>query len=319
MDIMEELSKIGIVPVIAIDDAKKAVPLAKALISGGIPCAEVTFRTEAGEEAIRNMATMCPEMLVGAGTVLNVEKAKKAVEAGAKFVVSPGYNDEVVKWCVDKNIPCMPGCANPSEMTKAYNMGLKVVKIFPAENLGGLDYIKACGAALPLKFMPTGGINTKNLSSYASSDKIFACGGTWMVKKDMIEAENWDEITKICKEAIRELLGFTLAHIGINNENKDESYKLTNILSKTFGIPILEKSSSYFVGTMFESMNLKGHGRLGHIGISTNNVDRAVYHMKKWGIEFDESTIKVDDKTKKLKLIYIKGEFGGFEIHLVQK
>lgn len=319
MDIMDELSKIGIVPVIAIDDANKAVPLAKALIAGGIPCAEVTFRTEAGEEAIRNMVAGCPEMLVGAGTVLNVEKAKKAVDAGAKFIVSPGYNDEVVKWCVDNNIPCMPGCANPSEMTKAYNMGLKVVKIFPAEILGGLDYIKACGAALPLKFMPTGGINTKNLSSYAASDKIFACGGTWMVKKDMIEREEWDEITKICKDAIRELLGFTLAHIGINNENKDESYKLTNVLSKTFDIPIIEKSASYFAGTMFESMNLKGHGRLGHIGISTNNVDRAIYHMKKWGIEFDDSTIKLDEKTKKIKLIYIKGEFGGFEIHLSQK
>lgn len=319
MDVMKTLFDIGIVPVIAIDDANKAVPLAKALIKGGLPCAEVTFRTEAGKDAIKNMVKECPDILVGAGTILNIEKAKEAVDAGAKFIVSPGLNVELVKWCIDNNIPCMPGCSNPTEMTTAYNFGLKVAKVFPAENLGGINYIKACGAALPLKFMPTGGVNTKNLPDYAENDKIFACGGTWMVKKDMIENEQWDEITNICKEAVKTMLGFVIMHVGINCNNKNESLSLVKLLSATFGIPMKEGNSSNFVGTMIEATNAIGRGKNGHIAIGTYNLDRAIYHMKSWGVKFDESSRKVDDKTGNTKVIYLADEFGGFAIHLVKR
>ncbi|MCQ2609185.1 MAG: bifunctional 4-hydroxy-2-oxoglutarate aldolase/2-dehydro-3-deoxy-phosphogluconate aldolase [Lachnospiraceae bacterium] len=318
MDIMRTLSDIGIVPVIAMEDAEKAVPLAKALIAGGLPCAEVTFRTAAGEQVIKNMTKNCPDMLVGAGTILTMDQLKRALDAGAKFIVSRGLNEEIVKYCVDNNIPCMPGTADPSEMTKAYNMGLKVVKLFPAENLGGIDYIKACGAALPLRYMPTGGVNTKNLISYAKEEKIFACGGTWMVKKDMIEAEKWDEITKICKEAVQVLLGFSMKHIGINCNDKNESDALSKNIAGIFHIPFIEKSASNFAGTMFETMNAVGRGTKGHIAIGTNNVDRAIYHMKSWGVKFDESSRKVDEKTGFTKLIYIQDEIAGFGIHLIK-
>lgn len=318
MDVLKTLSDIGIIPVIAMDDSEKAVPLAKALIAGGLPCAEVTFRTAAGEQVIRNMTKSCPDMLVGAGTVLTMEQLKRALDAGAKFIVSPGINEEVVKYCVDHDIPCTPGTANPSEMIKCYNMGLKVVKLFPAENLGGIEYIKACGAAIPLRFLPTGGVNTKNIVNYAKEEKIFACGGTWMVKKDMIEAEKWDEITKICKEAVNALLGFSIKHIGINCNDKKESDTLAKSLCDTFHLPFVEKSASNFAGAAVETMNSIGRGTKGHIAIGTNNVDRAIYHMKSWGVKFDESTRKVDEKTGFTKMIYIQEEFGGFGIHLVK-
>ena len=188
-DILKQIYSIGIVPVIALEDAKDAEPLAKALIEGGLPCAEVTFRTAAAEESIRIMADKFPEMLVGAGTVLTTEQVDRAVNAGAKFIVSPGLNPEVVKYCVSKNIPVTPGCANPSDVEQAISCGLEVVKFFPAEAAGGIAMIKAMAAPYTnIKFMPTGGINAKNINDYLSFNKIIACGGSWMVKSDLIKA-----------------------------------------------------------------------------------------------------------------------------------
>jgi 2-dehydro-3-deoxyphosphogluconate aldolase/(4S)-4-hydroxy-2-oxoglutarate aldolase len=201
--ILEQLGIIGIVPVIAISDAEKAVPLAKALLKGGIPCAEVTFRTAEGEESIRRIAAEVPEILVGAGTVLSIKQVDSAVTAGAKFIVSPGLNPEVVRYCVEKGIPIAPGCATPSDMEAAMALGLDVVKFFPAEQAGGLDYIKSVSAPYAgLRFMPTGGISTANIEKYAAFDKVLACGGSWMVKKELIDSGNFDEITRLCGEAV---------------------------------------------------------------------------------------------------------------------
>ncbi|MDE6454490.1 MAG: bifunctional 4-hydroxy-2-oxoglutarate aldolase/2-dehydro-3-deoxy-phosphogluconate aldolase, partial [Dysosmobacter sp.] len=175
--ILKTVSDIGIIPVIAIEDAGKAVPLARALTAGGLPAAEVTFRTAAGEEAIRRIAQNCPEVLVGAGTVLNLDQCGRALAAGAKFIVSPGYNEELVNYCVEKGVPVFPGCVNASDMTRAVNAGLKVVKFFPAEQSGGVAFLKALAPVLPLNFMPTGGVNTKNLLDYLSFERIAACGG----------------------------------------------------------------------------------------------------------------------------------------------
>ena len=317
-EVMKTLEGIGIVPVIVLDDKKYALPLAKALLSGGIGAAEVTFRTSAGPDAIKEITSECPEMLVGAGTVLTVEKCKEAIASGAKFIVSPGFNREVVKYCLDNDIPVLPGCSNPSEMTEAYNLGLKVVKLFPAENLGGIEYIKSCGAAIPLRFMPTGGVNTKNLEQYAVSEKIFAVGGTWMVKKDLINMEMWDEITKICREAIATLLGFEVRHIGLNANDEGEATELSENFARVLGVKTHSTSSSKFAGNLVEVMNTKARGTHGHIAIATNKIEAAEYHMKKWGATFDESSRKVDAKGR-TKLIYMNNEIGGFAIHLVQK
>lgn len=201
--VLEQLGKIRIVPVIAISDVEKAVPLAKALVAGGIPCAEVTFRTAEGEEAIRRISSEVPEVLVGAGTVLTTQQVDRAINAGAKFVVSPGFNPKVVDYCIEKGMPITPGCCTPSEMEQAIERGLEVVKFFPAEQAGGLSFIKAVAAPYTmLRFMPTGGISPKNINDYLAFDKILACGGSWMVKKDLIEAGNFEEITRLCKEAV---------------------------------------------------------------------------------------------------------------------
>ena len=229
--ILEQISNIGIVPVIAIDDAKKAVPLAKALVAGGLPVAEVTFRTAAAEEAMRSITREVPEMLVGAGTVLNREQVDRALDAGAKFIVSPGFNPDTVRYVLSKGALMVPGTATPGEMEQAMSLGLDVVKFFPAEQNGGVAKLKAiAGPYKTLKWMPTGGVNAKNLMDYLSFDQIVACGGTWMVKKDLIAAENWDEITRMTREAVRTMLGFSLHHVGVNCGSEEEADRLARTL-----------------------------------------------------------------------------------------
>ncbi len=199
----EQLQKFGVVPVVVLNNAKDALLLAKALIEGGLPCAEVTFRTEAAEESIRQMAEKYPEMLVGAGTVLTIEQVDRAVNAGAKFIVSPGFDPEIVDYCLSREIPIFPGCVTPSEVAQAVKRGLKVVKFFPAEQYGGVSTIKALAAPYTMvRFMPTGGVSIKNLKDYLSCDKIIACGGSWMVKGDLIEAGEFDKIREMTKEAV---------------------------------------------------------------------------------------------------------------------
>ena len=200
--VFDRFHAIGIVPVVVLEDAKDASPLGRVLCEGGLPCAEVTFRTSAAAEAIAAMTKEFPDMLVGAGTVLTTEQVDRAISAGAKFIVSPGFDPDVVKYCIEKNIPVTPGTQTASEMLGAMKLGLKVVKFFPAENSGGLASIKAVSAALTdLRFMPTGGINAKNVRDYLAYDKILACGGSWMVKKDLVKAGKWDELKALVKEA----------------------------------------------------------------------------------------------------------------------
>lgn len=210
-DILKQFSQIGIIPVVVLDDAKNAAPLGEALIKGGLHCAEVTFRTDAAEESIKIMSESFPDMLVGAGTVLTIEQVDRAVNAGAKFIVSPGINPKVVEYCVKNNIPITPGCANPTNVETAIEYGLDVVKFFPAEAAGGLNYIKAIAAPYPqIKFMPTGGINENNVRDYLKYDRILACGGSWMVKGSLINAGDFDKICELTKNAaaiVREIRG----------------------------------------------------------------------------------------------------------------
>lgn len=200
--ITEQFRDFGVVPVVVLEDVKDALPLAKALTEGGLPCAEVTFRTEAAEESIRMMSREYPDMLVGAGTVLTVDQIDRAVAAGAKFIVSPGFDPEIVDYCLEKEIPVFPGCITPSEVAQAAKREMEVVKFFPAEQAGGVAMIKALAAPYTMmKFMPTGGINAKNLKDYLSCDKIVCCGGSWMVKGDLIRNGEFDKIRELTKEA----------------------------------------------------------------------------------------------------------------------
>ena len=200
---LEKLGKFGVVPVVVLDDVKDAAPLAKALCDGGLACAEVTFRTDAAEESIRIMTSQYPEMIVGAGTVLTKEQVDRAVAAGARFIVTPGLDPEIVRYCMEKDIPVTPGVVTPSELAQAYALGLRLVKFFPAEPSGGLPMIKALAAPYNMmQFMPTGGISASTLCDYLRYKKIFACGGSWMVKGSLIKAGEFDKITELTREAV---------------------------------------------------------------------------------------------------------------------
>ena len=315
--VLEQISKIGIVPVVKIDRAEDALPLAKALCAGGLPCAEVTFRTDAAAEAIKIMTTNFPDMCVGAGTVLNAEQVDAAVEAGAKFIVSPGLNPRTVKYCIEKNVPVTPGTSSPSDIEQAIELGLEVVKFFPAEQSGGLAKIKAMAAPyVNMKFMPTGGINAKNLTDYLDFKKVIACGGSWMVPGDLINAGQWDKIEQLTREAVQTMLGFELAHIGINSESKEEADKSVNRLAFLFGTPVKTGSGGSFAGTIVEVLNTHGRGTHGHIAIRTNYIERAINYMRTvLGAEFEEPIMK----GYKINAIYLKEEIGGFAVHLLQK
>lgn len=203
MDINAKIESLKLVPVVVLEDAKDALPLAKALIDGGLPVAEVTFRTAAAEDSIRAISEAYPEMLVGAGTVTNLEQAKTAVAAGAKFLVTPGFSDEVTRYAVENDIPIFPGTCTPTEVMRAMSYGLKVVKFFPASQYGGLNTIKALSGPFPaMRFMPTGGINAGNVKEYLANKHIIACGGSWMVKGDLIAAGKFDEIKRLTQEAV---------------------------------------------------------------------------------------------------------------------
>ena len=202
-EMLKTIEGFGVVPVVVLNDAKDAAPLAKALCEGGLPCAEVTFRTEAAEESIRIMTEQFPEMLIGAGTVLTIDQVDRAVAAGAKFIVSPGFDPEIVDYCISKGIVVLPGCVTPSEVIQAVKRGLEVIKFFPAEQYGGVATLKALSAAFPkAKFMPTGGVSAKNLADYLGFKKIVACGGSWMVKGDMVAAGEFDKIKEMTAEAV---------------------------------------------------------------------------------------------------------------------
>lgn len=319
-EMMSELYSIGLIPVIKIENADDAVPLAKALIDGGLPAAEITFRTSCAAEAIKKITEAYPEMLVGAGTVLTCEQVDAAIAAGSKFLVSPGLNPKVTAYALSRGITMLPGCSNPSDIEAAMELGLKTVKFFPAEAAGGLKMLKAMAAPYgSLTFMPTGGISADNLLEYLKFGKIVACGGSFMVKDELVKEKKWDEITALTRNAVKTMLGLEFTHIGINNENDEECKRGAELFRIMFGLPLRETSKSVFAGEAFEFMNSKGPGKCGHIAIRTNFVDRAMAYFKRLGFEFDESTVTYDDKTGKPKFVYFKDEICGFAIHLVQK
>lgn len=200
----EKISAIGVVPVIKLKNPEDAPKLGKALVEGGVPVAEITFRAAGADRAIKLMREACPDMLIGAGTVLTEEQIDKAVDAGASFIVCPGLDVELVKYAQKKGVPIYPGCTTPSDYHAAYRLGLELIKFFPAEQSGGMAKIKAMSAPFPMfKVMPTGGISLKNLADYVKNPVIAACGGSYMVTADLIEGGKWDEITALCKESRR--------------------------------------------------------------------------------------------------------------------
>jgi 2-dehydro-3-deoxyphosphogluconate aldolase/(4S)-4-hydroxy-2-oxoglutarate aldolase len=317
--VVDQFENVGIVPVIKLEKVENAEKLAKALRDGGINCAEVTFRAKGADEVIKRMTTAYPDMFVGAGTVLTCEQADAAYAAGAKFCVAPGLNAKVVKHCLDKGIPFAPGLSSASEIEQALELGLDFVKFFPAEQAGGLAYIKSvCGPYTTMRFMPTGGITADNLNSYLAYNKIVCCGGSWIVPSALLDAEDWAGITKLCREAIDKMLGFQMVHVGLNCANPEEAESVADKFDAAFGFTKKVGNSSVFASTYVECMKAPFKGDNGHIAIATNSVKRAVYQLKMRGFEADESSFKYD-KSGVLTVAYLKDQFGGFAVHLVLK
>ncbi len=314
--VLEQLGSIGLVPVIKIEDASKAADLARALIAGGLPCAEVTFRTAAAAEAIRAMTAGFPDMLVGAGTVINVELAKKAKEAGARFIVSPGFNPLVVEWCISNGMPVVPGVNTPSDVEAGLERGLEVLKFFPAEASGGVAMLDAlAGPFGQVKFMPTGGIGANNLADYVRRPNVLAVGGSWMVKADLIDSGDWDGITRLCREAVTAVHGFSFAHVGINAESEAAAKKAAGLFG-IFGFAPKEGNSSIFNDTVIEVMKSPFRGKMGHIGLKCWNVDRALAYLKTQGFTGVEETAKREKGA--LTVIYLEPEIAGFAVHLIK-
>lgn len=318
MDMVQKIASLGIVPVIKVKDAEKAVPLCGALKRGGLPIAEITFRTEAAEEAIRRVARELPEVLVGAGTVLTTAQVDAALGAGAKFIVTPGFNRRVVEYCLQKGAQVFPGCPTASDVEQALELGLTVVKFFPAEAMGGLATIKAlAGPYGDVRFMPTGGVSESNLNAYLAFDKIVACGGSWMAKEDLIEAGRFDLIEEATRSAVRGMLGFELAHVGVNAKDAPEALAAANRLCALFGWAVKDGNSSAFAGPYVEVMKGAGRGAMGHIGVACHSVLRAQAYLEGQGFAFDADSAKF--KAGKLIAIYLQDEIAGFAVHLVQK
>ncbi len=316
---LEQLECTGIVPVIKLENTAEAVNLAKALYDGGIRCAEVTFRAEGADKVISDMVKAYPDMLVGAGTVLTIDQCDRAIEAGAKFCVAPGLNPKVVEHCLKKGVPFTPGVANGSQIEQAMELGLDFVKFFPAEQAGGLPYIKAISAPYAsMKFMPTGGVNENNLNTYLAFKKIVCCGGSWIVPDKLVKAGDWDGITALCRSAVNKMLGFSVAHIGINCENETEAMDVSGSFAKMFGWEQKVGNSSIFSDTLIECMKSPFKGAKGHIAVACNNVRRAVYQLGNQGVQFDMDSAKYDADGR-MTVVYLKNEFGGFAIHLTER
>lgn len=314
--ILEKIGTMGLVPVVKIEDAAKAVPLAKALASGGLPCAEITFRTAAAADAIRAIGDACPDVLVGAGTVVNVDLAKKAIAAGARFIVSPGFNPAVVDYCLEKNVPVIPGVNNPTGVEAALEKGLDVLKFFPAEVSGGVAMLDAlAGPFAQVSFVPTGGIDRNNLADYARRANVHAIGGTWMVKNDLIESADWAAITALTAEAVTAVQGFSFAHVGINQADEGEA-QATAALFALFGLTPKAGSSSIFNDMVIEVMKSPFRGTKGHLGFKCWNIERSAAYLAKFGFTMVPETVKTEKG--RITVAYFDREIGGFAVHLVR-
>jgi 2-dehydro-3-deoxyphosphogluconate aldolase/(4S)-4-hydroxy-2-oxoglutarate aldolase len=314
---LQRIGEIGIVPVIKIESADKALPLGRALARAGIGAAEVTFRTQAAPDAIKRLSTGLPELLVGAGTVTSVAMAESAAAAGARFIVCPAWDDAVVEWCLERGIPVLPGVSGPDGVMKGVSKGLEALKFFPAEASGGLPMIEALSGPFPnMKFVPTGGIDASNIGHYARKQSVLAVGGSWMVKPELIEAEDWDRIEQLGREAVSALHEFQLAHIGINERNSDDAAKDAALIASLFGFPTKNGESSIFMSSCIELLKRPYLGEKGHIAIRCNDVERALARFRGMGIGVTEGSEKMEKG--RLKTVYLDKQIGGFAFHLVR-
>ena len=315
---IERISNTGIIPVVKILEKEDALPLATALLNGGIDVIEVTYRSEHATHAIHEIASHLPDMLVGAGTVLTTAQAKEAVEAGAKFIITPGLNTNVVEWCIDHQVQVFPGVSTASEIDMALSMGLTHLKFFPAESSGGAKRLKDLSSPYAqVHFIPTGGININNMHDYLHLPNVDAIGGSFMLPSELVKAKDWNGIEALAKNAIKHLLDFQLIHVGINTDNAKEADQITNTLCHLFQFTEYKKPKSNFAGVGFEILNAKGPGENGHLGIYTPYPEKAMYHLAKKGVKFVKDSITRNKITHRINFVYLDMNIAGFGVHLI--
>ena len=318
-EIMQSIHDIGLLPAVVLDDASHAGPLARALCKGSLPLAEVMLRTQAALACLSAMHKACPEMLLGAGTVFSSQQVIDARNAGASFIVTPGLNPDVVRFCQQENMPVIPGISSASELDLARRLGLHVVKFFPAEPLGGLRTIHALSAVWnDMYFLPRGGIDDHNMQAYLHDERIFAISGTWMVKKELLESGQYDKISEMAHDALRKMLQIHIVHIGINSDTahgKEIAAAFADLLDGS----VRDAKIIYFGSELVEVMTTaRARGTYGHIAIGVSSVSRAIAFFQRKGYDFDESSIVKDEKGR-IRLIYFKECIAGFAVHLVQE
>jgi len=306
--VLETIGQLGLVPVIKIDRAADAPALGRALLEGDLPVAEVTFRTAAAEEAIQRLTAELPDLLVGAGTVLTVDQAKRALAAGARFIVSPGFNPKVVDYCLEHDIPVTPGTDGPTSMEMALERGLEVVKFFPAEAAGGLKFLKAVAAPYAgLRFIPTGGVNAANAGAYLAFDKIHAVGGSWMVESKLISEGRFDEITRRVREAVGLVLGFELAHLTLGQDGPAQALAAAEDLGRLFLLPVAQAGPEAAVGT---GLRFSGQPQdRGVISLATASLARAAAYLERKKVPFSRTEAGLS----------LDGPIGGLAVRLIQK
>jgi len=318
-DMLKKLTDTGIIPVIKVEDPETAVPLANALRNGGINTIEVTVRNNTAFDSIKKIKEAYPDMLVGAGTILNPQMTRQAMDNGADYIVTPGFDEETVTFCQKAGITIIPGCVTPSEVQKAVNMGLKVLKFFPAGRYGGVEGIKElAGPFSDVRFVPTGGIGFGDLEQYLRCEEVAAVGGSFIAKADVIARHDWETITKNCKRCIELALGFEIGHVGMNFSNKEEALCVANELNTRFPLGLKIGEGSTFLGTSVEFMHGPYYGTHGHIGFRTNSAERAKAYFEQVGFSVVEESIAYNDKGV-MKFFYLKEEVGGFALHVVKK
>ncbi|BEU88046.1 hypothetical protein TAMA11512_15100 [Selenomonas sp. TAMA-11512] len=312
---LKTMSEIGLVPLVVLEDAACAKPLGEALVTGGIPVAEVTFRTDACLDIIRAMKEI-PTLIVGAGTVHTREQAEAAVKAGATFIVTPAYNPAVIEWCLAHKIDIIPGTVSPAEVEAARAYGIRLCKFFPAAAYGGTATLKAlAGPFADVRFLPTGGVSLENMCDYLALSNVAAIGGSFMTPDKLVQARDWDGIAAVCRDAVQRMLGFRVGHIGIHAENRTEAETITDALCHLMGTAKITTGGGFFAGSFAEICAGSVPGELGHICIDTHDMPRALAYYARRGIALNPEHTFRDEKGD-VRLAYLAETAGGFSIHL---
>lgn len=313
-EIIKQLDLAGITPLIKIDNIKDALPLMGALTAAGINTVEITFRTSVAKDVIKLIRNKCKNILVGAGTVISIEQVNEACLAGAQYIVTPSFNEKVVDRCLELGIPVFPGCSNPSDIEKAYERGLRVVKFFPAELLGGVNMLKALSGPYPfMRFIPTGGICAENLNTYLDFNKVLCCGGTYIVDEALLKQRQFQEITRIARESVNKMLDIKLDHIAINTDYATGT-ELLKTFSKLAG-DVYQPTEDKVCG--IEVVRENHNGNIGHIAFSSPNLERCIYYLAQRGFSVDSDTIVKENG--RISKLHLSGNNAGFTIQLIKK